>query len=80
METRPFGRPKSKWGDNIKTDFRVTWCNGVDWVQLAYNGAHWWVLLNMAMKFQFHKNKQFLGQLNVCQLLKDSVPSSYIGR
>jgi hypothetical protein len=29
-----FGRFKYRWEDNIKIDFRVVWCEGVDWTQL----------------------------------------------
>jgi hypothetical protein len=28
---RPLGRPRHRWGDNIKMDFRERGWNGMDW-------------------------------------------------
>jgi hypothetical protein len=32
---RPFGRPRSRWEDNIKRILKNTWWEGVDWIHLA---------------------------------------------
>jgi hypothetical protein len=32
---RPLGRPRSRWGDNIKLDLREIGIDGANWVQLA---------------------------------------------
>jgi hypothetical protein len=32
---RPFGRPKSRWEDNIRMDLRKIKLEGVDWMRLA---------------------------------------------
>jgi hypothetical protein len=32
---RPLGRPRRRWEDNIKKDFREVGCGGADWVDLA---------------------------------------------
>ena len=32
---RPLGRPRCRWEDNIKMDFREVGCDPVDWAHLA---------------------------------------------
>jgi hypothetical protein len=32
---RPFGRPRSRWEDNIRVDIREIVWEGVDWIRLA---------------------------------------------
>jgi hypothetical protein len=32
---RPFGRPRYRWEDNIKTDLQEVGCEGMDWIELA---------------------------------------------
>jgi hypothetical protein len=32
---RPLGRPRRKWEDNIKMDFRETGTDGSNWIQVA---------------------------------------------
>jgi hypothetical protein len=32
---RPFGRPRRRWEDNIKTDLQEVACEGMDWTDLA---------------------------------------------
>jgi hypothetical protein len=32
---RPLGRPKRRWVDNIKTDFREMGWDSMDWIDLA---------------------------------------------
>jgi hypothetical protein len=34
-ESRPLGRPKHRWVDNIKNDLRETGWDGMDWIDLA---------------------------------------------
>jgi hypothetical protein len=34
-ETRPLGRPRRRWVDNIQMDFRETEWGGMDWIDLA---------------------------------------------
>jgi hypothetical protein len=33
----PLGRPRRGWEDNIKMDLKVTGCEGVDWIYLAWD-------------------------------------------
>jgi hypothetical protein len=34
---RPIGRPRHRWGDNIKMDHREIGCDVMDWIHLAYD-------------------------------------------
>jgi hypothetical protein len=45
---RPFGRPGSRWNNNIQMHLRETWCRAVGWIHLIK--TRWWVLM-----FRFHK-------------------------
>jgi hypothetical protein len=41
---RPLGRPRHRWEDNIKMDFREIGINGENWVQQAFVNMvmnHW---------------------------------------
>jgi hypothetical protein len=41
---RPFGKPSSRWEDNIRMDLsKIEWA-GVDWVHLTQNRDQWRVL------------------------------------
>jgi len=31
----PLGRPKPRWGNNIKMDLQEVGCGGMDWIELA---------------------------------------------
>jgi hypothetical protein len=33
--SRPLGRPRRRWEDNIKTDFREIGWGGMDWIDMA---------------------------------------------
>jgi len=35
--TRPLGKPRSIWDDNIKRDIQEVGCEGMDWIELAQN-------------------------------------------
>jgi len=46
----PLGTPRSKWGDNIKTDLQETaW--GMDWIDLVENRDKWRELVDMQTDF-----------------------------
>ena len=36
---RPLGRPRHKWGDNIKMDFQEVGCGGMEHINLAQDRA-----------------------------------------
>jgi hypothetical protein len=42
----------------------------VDWIHLAQYWAQWRVIVNMVMKLQVRKGREFLKQLSDYQLLK----------
>jgi hypothetical protein len=49
--TRPLGRPRCRWVDNIKTDLKIGW-NGMDWIDLAQDRDQWRALVNMVMNLR----------------------------
>jgi hypothetical protein len=48
---RPLGRPRRRWDDNIKMDFK-TRNGGMDWVELAQDRDRWRALVNAVMNFR----------------------------
>jgi hypothetical protein len=46
---RPLGRPRNRWEDNIRTDLREIWWEGVDWVHVARDRDQWQAHVNMIM-------------------------------
>jgi hypothetical protein len=38
---RPLGRPRRRWVDNIKMDFREIGRDGVDWMDKAQDRDQW---------------------------------------
>jgi hypothetical protein len=49
---KSLGRPRRRWEDNIKLDFEELCCRGVDWIDLAQEGAGDGVLLNAVMNLR----------------------------
>ena len=49
---RPFGRPRRRWEDNIKTDIQDLGGGNMDWIELAQDGDSWWALVNPVMNLQ----------------------------
>jgi hypothetical protein len=50
--TRPLGRPKCRWVDNIKMDLREIGWGGIDWIDLAQDRDQWRALVNMIMNLR----------------------------
>jgi hypothetical protein len=46
---RPLGRPRCRWGDNIKMDLREIGWDGMDWIKLAQDRNQWRALVNTVM-------------------------------
>ena len=49
---RPLRRPRLRWEDNIKMDFRKL-DGGMDWINQAQDKVRWKALVNNVMGFGF---------------------------
>jgi len=49
---RPLGRPRRRWGDNIKMDLQEVGCGGMDWIKLAQDKDRWRALVNTMMNIR----------------------------
>jgi len=47
--TRPLGRPRVRWVDNIRTDFQEVGCGYMDWIGLAQDRDRWRTLVSAVM-------------------------------
>jgi hypothetical protein len=45
----PLGRPRRRWVDNIKMDFREIGQGGRNWIHLAQDRDQWRDLVNMGI-------------------------------
>jgi len=52
---RPFGRPRHRWEDNIKTDLLEVGCGGLGWMKLAEDRDKWQTVVNAVMNLGFCK-------------------------
>jgi hypothetical protein len=50
---KPLRRPRHRWVDDIKMDFREIEWGGMDWIYLAQDRDQWRALVNTAMKLLF---------------------------
>ena len=50
--SRPPGRPRRRWEDNIKMDFGKVGWGGVDWIDVAWNRDRWRALVYTVMNFR----------------------------
>jgi hypothetical protein len=50
---RPLGRPKRRWGDNIKMDLQEVGCGVMDWIELAQVRVRWRAVANAVMTHRF---------------------------
>ena len=49
---RPLGRPRHRWEDNIKIDFKGVVWGGMDWIDLTKDRDTWWAYVNAIMIFR----------------------------
>jgi len=49
---RPFGRPRSRWEDNIKMDRHKVGCGIVDWIDMIRDRDRWWAFVNAVMNLR----------------------------
>ena len=52
---RPLGRPRRRWGDNIKMDFRDVGGSCGDWMELAQNRDRWRALVGTVRNLRVPK-------------------------
>jgi hypothetical protein len=50
--TRPLGRPRCWWQDNIKMHLKAVQCVGKDCIHLAQGSNQWWACVNMVTNLQ----------------------------
>jgi hypothetical protein len=50
---RPLGRPRRRWEDNIKMDFREIGIDGANWLRLAQDRIHWWAFVRTVVNLWF---------------------------
>jgi hypothetical protein len=49
---RPLGRPRRRWVDNIKIDYREIGWDGMGWIDLAEDRYQWRALLYTVMNIR----------------------------
>jgi hypothetical protein len=49
---RPLRRPRRRWEDNIKMDFKKVGCGGMDWIELSQDRDRWQALVNAVMNLR----------------------------
>jgi hypothetical protein len=49
---RPLGRPRCRWEDSIKMDFREIGIDGANWIRLARDRVQWWAFVNPVVNLQ----------------------------
>jgi hypothetical protein len=49
---RPLGRPRRRWEDSIKIDFREIVWDGMDWIDLAQDRDQWRAVVNTVMNLR----------------------------
>jgi hypothetical protein len=49
---RPLGRPRRRWEDNMKVDFREVRWGDIDWIGLAQDRDRWRALVNTVMNLR----------------------------
>jgi hypothetical protein len=48
---RPLGRPRRRWEDNIKMDFRERCIDEANWIRLVQDRVWWRAFVNTEMNF-----------------------------
>jgi hypothetical protein len=50
--SRPLGRPRRRWEDNIRMDLRKVGCGCVAWMELAQDRDNWRALVSAVMNLR----------------------------
>jgi hypothetical protein len=61
---RPLGRPRHRWIDSIKVDFREIGWDGVNWIDMAQKRDQWRALVNTVFNLLVPSNAGKI--LSVC--------------
>jgi len=48
----PLGRPRRRWGDNIRMDLQQVGCGYVDWIGLAQDRDRWRTVVSAVMNLR----------------------------
>jgi 3-oxoacyl-ACP reductase-like protein len=51
-ETRPLGKPRRRWEDNIKMDLQKMGCEDMDWIDLFQDRDRWRARVNAVMNLR----------------------------
>jgi hypothetical protein len=62
---RPIRSLTHTWDGNIKIGLNEIVYENLDWIHLAQDRDRWQTVLNIVMKFWFHKRRGFPDQVNV---------------
>ena len=54
---RPLGKPRRRWENNIKMDFREVGCDPGDWIALAEDRNQWLAYERAVMNLRFLKSQ-----------------------
>jgi hypothetical protein len=49
---RPLGRPRRRWGDNVRMDLVEVGWSDVDWIGLAQDRERWRAVVNPVMNLR----------------------------
>jgi len=49
---RPLGKPRRRWGDNIKIDLQKVGFGDVEWIEPPQDRDRWWGLVNAVMNLR----------------------------
>jgi len=50
--SRPFGKLRCRWEDNIKMDLQEAGCGGMDWIEVVHDRERWRALVNAVMNLR----------------------------
>ena len=50
--TRPLGRPRRRWVDNIRTELQEVGCGCMEWIGLAKDRDRWRTLVSAVMNLR----------------------------
>jgi len=50
--TRPLGRPRCRWEDNVKMGLQEVGCGGMGWIELAQDRDRWRALVIAVMNLR----------------------------